>query len=281
MLWTLDDTQFLLDNYHSFGLNKCAEILNKTKGSVKCKASRLGLKSSSTKSAIAKESYLKYLIVETKFELLEPYILSNVKVLHKHLICGHIWKVSPNNIRKGQGCPGCGKAAKLSNQQYVNRISYTNFRALSPYSGSETKILHKHILCEHEWLVRPHDILQGQNCPKCSKNNYSKVAINWLNSFNNKDILHAENGGEYSIAGLKVDGYDPKMNTAYEFHGDVYHGNLEIFNENDFCHPFNKTITAGELWENTFNKMLKVSKEASVIYIWEKEYRDGKTFSRF
>lgn len=277
-MWTLDDTQFILENYYTLGANKCSELLGKTKGSVRNKASRLGIKSSIKKSG--KDTYIAWLLT-TEFELLEPFTRTSDLLLHKHTTCNNIWKVRPNNIQKGQGCPNCGKAAKLSNEQYKEKLKNTSFIHLTPYLGSDIKITHKHTICGHEWEVRPHDILRGQNCPKCSKRNYSSIAINWLNSFNNPNIIHAENGGEKSIAGYKVDGYDPVTNTVYEFHGDVYHGNLDIFSEDDTCHPFNKIITAGELWNNTFNKMLKLSELSTVIYIWERDYKNGKTFSRF
>lgn len=279
-MWTLDDTQFLISNYYTLGANKCSEILGKTKGSVRNKASRLGLKSSVTKANNASDEYSEF-IKTTEFELIGTYSLSSIKTLHRHKTCGYEWEATPNNIKGGQGCPGCGKVAKLSDEQYTNRLLKTQFRHLSPYLGSDIKILHKHSTCGHEWQVRPHDILKGQNCPKCSKRNYSTVAIDWLNSFNNPNILHAENGGEQSILGFKVDGYDPSTNTVYEFHGDVFHGNLDIFNEDDTCHPFNKDITAGELWSTTFDKMKLLSSVCTVLYIWERDYKNGKTFSRF
>ncbi len=192
-MWTLDETQFLLDNYYTLGANKCSEALNKTKISVRNKASRLGLKSGVKKSG--KDSYLAFLS-GTDFQLLETFTMSSDLLLHEHKICGHKWKVRPNNIQKGQGCPGCGKVAKLSDEQYTERLLNTTFRHLTPYLRSDTKIMHKHTVCGYEWEVRPHDILSGQNCPKCSKRNYSSIAIEWLNSFNNPNILHAENGGK-------------------------------------------------------------------------------------
>jgi hypothetical protein len=275
-MWTLDDTQFLIDNYPTLGANKCSDILGKTKGSVRNKASRLDLKSN-LKRSCDYESWALF----SDFELLEKFTVTSELLLHKHKICGYEWKVRPNNIRKGQGCPGCGKVSKLTQEVYETRLLKTDFKVLEPIKGVETKILHEHIKCNYRWNVRPHDIMRGQGCPKCSKNNYSQIALNWIKSFNNNNILHAENSGEQVIAGYKVDGYDPTTNIVYEFHGDVYHGNLEVFDEDDTCHPFDRTITAGELFEKTALRMKNISKVASIIYIWEKDYKNGKAFSRF
>ena len=48
---------------------------------------------------------------------------------------------------------------------------------------------------------------------------YSKQSISWLNSLGNPNIKHALNGGEQIICGAKVDGFDEKTNTVYQYHG--------------------------------------------------------------
>lgn len=110
---------------------------------------------------------------------------------------------------------------------------------------------------------------------------YSPISIQWLKSFNNSNILHAENGGEQKILKYRVDGFDPVENIIYEFHGDAFHGNLDIYSSTDRPHPFNKEITAEELWQKTFDRMKELSKIAPVIYIWENDYRNGRESERF
>jgi hypothetical protein len=167
------------------------------------------------------------------------------------------------------------KPALLTHKQYRLRLASTEYEVIGIYSGYSTKILHRHIKCGYEWEISPILIPNLVSCPKCSKKNYSQIALDWIRSFHNPNIMHAENGGERKISGYKVDGYDPVTNTVYEFHGDVFHGNLDIFEETDYCHPFNKTITAMELFHETAVKMDKLSEFADVIYIWEKDYKSG------
>ena len=53
-----------------------------------------------------------------------------------------------------------------------------------------------------------------------TKARYSHKAceyINKLNEQNNWNLQHAENGGEYSICGYFVDGYDAKLNIVFEY----------------------------------------------------------------
>ena len=278
-MWTHDETQFLLENYRQIGANKCALILtNKSKGAIINKASRLGLKSGVKKSA--RESYNTWLSL-SEFELLESFTKTSDLLLHKHKTCGYEWKVRPNNIIKGQGCPNCGKPSKYTQAKYVSKLLDTEFTVLESINGVDKKILHEHIVCGHKWKVRPSDILRGQNCPKCSKNNYSKISIEWIHSFNNPNILHAENGGEQIIAGFKVDGYDPSTNMVYEFHGDAYHGNLDVYSPDEFCHPFDKTKTADSLFQDTFERMNKIAEYSDITYIWENDYKKGLDSVRF
>ena len=65
----------------------------------------------------------------------------------------------------------------------------------------------------------------------------SHKAIIWLKyiSFKNKiHIQHARNGGEKTINGLKIDGWDEKNLTAYEFHGCIYHGCQKCYKPESF-----------------------------------------------
>ena len=65
---------------------------------------------------------------------------------------------------------------------------------------------------------------------------YSKSSIQWLEWVSHRQgvrIQHALNGGEKSLAGsrYKLDGYCQETETAYEFHGCVFHGCPQCFPE--------------------------------------------------
>lgn len=119
-------------------------------------------------------------------------------------------------------------------------------------------------------------------CLKCQvPNRYSRLAIEWLRKFENPNILHAENGGEQMLLGYRVDGYDPNENIVYEFHGDKFHGNLDIFQPDETPNPYSPKATAESLWQNTFDRMNDLSKVAKVIYVWENDYNRGKLGEEF
>jgi hypothetical protein len=112
--------------------------------------------------------------------------------------------------------------------------------------------------------------------------NYSWLCVYWLESIAEQEginIQHALNIGEYVIPGTryKADGYCKETNTIYEFHGDRWHGNPQIFESNVKCHPYNEDITAGELYENTVKRENQIiSLGYNLVVMWENNYNTIK-----
>ena len=55
----------------------------------------------------------------------------------------------------------------------------SDIEVIETFINCTTKILHRCKVCEHEWQVRPHDMLRHErcNCPKCAKINAAKFRI--------------------------------------------------------------------------------------------------------
>jgi hypothetical protein len=72
-----------------------------------------------------------------------------------------------------------------------------------------------------------------------------------------------------------VDGYDPITNTVYEFLGDYYHGNPNIYNSeecNKTCHK-----TYGKLYLDTITRLNIIKLLGyNVKYIWESDWKQFK-----
>ena len=89
------------------------------------------------------------------------------------------------------------------------------------------------------------------------------------------DSLESEFGlkliRQYKIQNFKVDGFNPLTNTIYEFLGDYWHGNLEIFEPLDINENVKKTFY--ELNSETFCRFEKLTKLGyKVCYIWESDF---------
>lgn len=106
---------------------------------------------------------------------------------------------------------------------------------------------------------------------------YSIKCIQWLESIMIQEdifIQHAGNGGEYYIPGtrFKVDGYCKETNTIYEFHGDCFHGNPDLFEYHKQCNPFND-LTAKELYDNTIKRENKIKELGfNLVVMWENDF---------
>jgi len=129
--WTEIEVDFLKEFYPIYGQEYCANILNRTIGSIRTKASKLKLKSSLKGKYNLKstEQYKKELPKD--YLVLEEYINSSTKILHQHTICGYKWKVSPNNLTKLVGCPNCSKSGFKASSPTLVYLIY--FSALDLY----------------------------------------------------------------------------------------------------------------------------------------------------
>lgn len=270
--WTAEEELYLKNNYQHLSVQEISEYLNKSVKAVNNKASRMSLKKK--KDWEAHE---------------DAFLLDNYRTLGVNQ-CSKILNRTTKAISLRALRLNIRSEHRVleSEKEYLFWLSDNpEFLLLSEYLGTKHKSLHKHLECGHEWYTTPRSLKSSIDkgtggCPYCgTRRKYSKVAIEWLNTFNNPNILHAENEGEQVISGYKVDGYDPLTNTVYEFHGDAYHGNLDIYSYDFYCHPYDKTITAEELWDKTFLKMKTLSEVATVVYIWENDFINKKPYCIF
>jgi len=180
----------------------------------------------------------------------------------------------------GAGCPKCNYENMPKNRTY-NKLKTTDEfinqakqvhgdtydYSLVKYKNADTKIK---IICpshgEFEQLPWGH---LKYGCRQCNIHK-SKIEKEWLNSFNNKNIIH-----QYRLDDLKiiVDGFDPSTNTVYEFYGDYWHGNPSKFNPLLINTRTPKQKTFGELYQDTVNREHKIiSSGYKLISIWEADY---------
>lgn len=105
----------------------------------------------------------------------EKYIGRDKPIEHECLICGYFWSPKPFNSLSGTGCPNCAIQegryhVKKTSDQYIQDLAKVNpnIRALGEYSGADTNILHKCLICGHIWNARPQNLLFGFGCPNCA-----------------------------------------------------------------------------------------------------------------
>jgi G:T-mismatch repair DNA endonuclease (very short patch repair protein) len=195
---------------------------------------------------------------------------------------------TPGHHLMGQGCQICGheriRLHKLSNvEEFIEKAkqihgnNYDYYKV--KYINSTTKVI---ITCkEHsDFNIRPtNHIGSKQGCPECQlKKTYSKSQIQWLNfiqSYNNITIQHAENEGEFVIPDTRykkrADGYCKETNTIYEFHGDYWHGNPKVFLPTEINKSTHTTF--GELYQKTLERECYIKEMGyNLVIMWEYDW---------
>lgn len=185
----------------------------------------------------------------------------------------------PSKHIMGQGCGKCKKyklrgSFQLSQEEFIKRARKKHG---NKYKYSKVKYVNAHkkiiIICpKHgEFHQEPNSHIYGNGCPKCAYSNKSKKALKWL------DSISPNIEKEKPIGRFIVDGF--KNNTIYEFYGDFWHGNPEVFDQD--CHNKKNGIKYGELYKQTIERAkILISLGYDFIYKWETEHdmKVGKKF---
>lgn len=159
----------------------------------------------------------------------EYICLSNYKnwkthVKMKHIICGHEYDVKPSKFKEGRRCPHCSRIKKAKKEDEfkseVEQIGKGEYELLSPYINHKEYVKMRHVVCGHEYKVRPTNFLQRNRCPKCYANPMKtheeflkdvlhlgfgryKLLSNYESSKDHVKMKHLDCGHEYKVRPLK------------------------------------------------------------------------------
>lgn len=176
------------------------------------------------------------------------------------------------------GCINCAVTSRvLPLSEFLERATelhdneYDYSLVAQDYKNSKSKV---NILCKHHGVFQQEATrhLSGQGCPNC--NTYvSKGEIDWLNSLS----VPEEYRQKTIMLGTKkisVDAYDPETKTIYEFYGDYWHGNPNVFKPDLVNTRTNDNKTMSELYANTMSRETLI-KDAGykMVSIWESDWK--------
>lgn len=124
-------------------------------------------------------------ITNGEYSVLEPYKGTSVKILFKHNVCKHTWKVRPDNfIGKGSRCPKCVDYGTSNTTNGVKQTVYDlvgdEYRVVGEYKNALTKIDMLHAVCNNVYPVRPCDFKDGNRCPYCKRSTGEEAIMKFL-----------------------------------------------------------------------------------------------------
>jgi G:T-mismatch repair DNA endonuclease (very short patch repair protein) len=184
---------------------------------------------------------------------------------------------SPNTHLKGHGCKLCGLEKASESLRYTTAEFIARAKVIHNdlYSYAKTVYVTQHELiiigCKiHDDFVQtPNNHIFGeQGCPKCC-HTISKPETAWLDHLN---VPERQRRLQVANKTIRVDGYDPALNTAYQFHGDYWHGNPKVYSCPMTWNKRTKSFMH-ELYSKTLEKD-KLLRDAGykLIVIWENDY---------
>ena len=117
--------------------------------------------------------------INPKIQIIGEYVNTDTKVTCVCKICNHNWETTPHQLKSGRGCPICGnkkKGSKNTNATFIEKLTNKNpnILPLEEYKGNKIKIRVSCLSCNHEWYVRPNNLLSGSGCPVCAKTKRKK-----------------------------------------------------------------------------------------------------------
>lgn len=121
---------------------------------------------------VTHEEYVKRVAeINPNIEVVETYIDSKTKILHRCKIDNYEWYAKPNGILMGNGCAMCYGNKKKTHEEYVGLVAEINsdIEVVGEYVSYDTQILHRCKIDGYEWYTSPNCILRGTGCPKCAK----------------------------------------------------------------------------------------------------------------
>ena len=241
------------------------------------------LKCSIENNSIAKRFTIEEFINKAKQIHGDKYNYDKVEYINNHIkvdiFCNvhkEYFSQTPGSHLSGCGCFRCGAKIRLTNDVFINKAKEIHGNKYNydkvEYVNTNTKIK---IFCNiHQEFFEqtPNSHLRGSGCPNCI-NRISKLEVEWLNFLripNDKD--HRQVMLLISGQRFYVDGFDSETKTVFEFNGDYYHGNPNIFNSEILNTTTNCTF--GKLYSKTLAKE-KILKEAGykVISIWASDFK--------
>lgn len=142
-----------------------------------------------------------YDLVEDEYTFLEEYKTTDTKILVRHNVCNHEYKVRPYHfLKRNQRCPNCNKYKKQSAETFkkaFNKALGSDYELLSDYKGAREKVLVKHKKCGRVYEQVAYDAKIGKTCHGCAQKSFIGGRAKDVDFF--KKEFNMLSDGEYKL----------------------------------------------------------------------------------
>lgn len=117
-----------------------------------------------------------YAVHQDKLLVLDSYSNNLTKVNVLCNTCSNIWSITPNNLKRGRGCPSCANVsrgnirsekARLTLSEDIERIHNGRIELRSEYIDDSSKIDCYCTVCGNLWSAQVSSLKQGHGCKVC------------------------------------------------------------------------------------------------------------------
>jgi len=212
---------------------------------------------------------------------------SHKKIWWKCYKCGKSWRATAHSRNRLE--PGCKECTKIvqGKKKTLDSVKNNNFLEKYPEVAAEWDYVKNFPLrpedvscgghckawwkckeCGRSWKSMVHSRVQGKGCSCSYGGPISKISQDWLYTLSvspeNREVLLPE-------LGFRVDGYDPETNTVYEFLGDYWHGNPNVYASDEI--NANNKKAFGELFDETVDRLFLLRRSGyNLEVIWEEDF---------
>lgn len=181
------------------------------------------------------------------------------------------------------------KTGKLKWKKYIEKQKETKSLdyMIKKYGKDKAKLINKSKGITLENFIKKYGEEEGiKRFIKIINKHYSFYSKISQEFFNKLDIIlskkyttyyatkNTEFGVNLSIGYIKLDYYIKELNLCIEFNGDLFHANPSIYKDEDYPNPYNKNLSALEIWKKDEIRYSKLNEEKNIktIIVWQSDY---------
>ena len=174
-----------------------------------------------------------YNLVGNEYELYDEYINTKTPIKIKHNKCNQIYTVTPSMFLSGNRCPYCASNAKVSTEQFKDRIENSigsDYELVGEFVNMITKVKMLHKICGNTYYANPNDITsRNSGCPYCKKSKGEDKISNFLDKYKIEYEPQKRFSNCVDCYTLPFDFYLPQYNTCIEYDGHLHYMIVDYF----------------------------------------------------